>query len=171
MSVRFGIGYDVHRMVPNRPLILGGVEIPFVKGLMGHSDADVLCHAIADALLGAAALGDIGHHFPDSDSRFLNISSLILLKHVGSLLREEGYSIVNIDSTVLLQHPKIAPYVKKMRENIAQVLGIPVGSVSVKATTTEQLGYIGSGDGASAYAVASIEPTDQPSSAETGGNR
>ena len=154
--MRFGIGYDVHRLIVNRKLILGGVEIPYIKGLYGHSDADVLCHAIADALLGAAALGDIGKHFPDSDPRFKDISSLVLLKQVGILLRSSNFDIINIDSTVVLQQPKIGPYTKKMRENIAGALNIFVDQVSVKATTSEQLGYIGMGDGAACYAIASI---------------
>ena len=156
MDVRFGIGYDVHRLVTNRKLILGGVEIPYLKGLVGHSDADVLCHALADALLGAAALGDIGKHFPDTDQRFKDVSSLILLRHVGGLVRSNNYEIINVDSTLLLQQPKINPYVKKMRENIAQALGLHLNQVSVKATTNEELGYIGMGDGAAAYAVVSI---------------
>ncbi len=154
--MRFGIGYDVHRLVVNRKLILGGVEIPFIKGLLGHSDADVLCHAFIDALLGAAALGDIGKHFPDTDPRFKDVSSLVLLKHVRELLHTNSYEIVNIDATVILQQPKIAPYVKRMRENIAQALEIALDQVSVKATTSEELGFIGMGDGAAAYAVASI---------------
>jgi 2-C-methyl-D-erythritol 2,4-cyclodiphosphate synthase len=154
--MRFGIGYDVHRMVVNRKLILGGVEIPFVKGLVGHSDADVLCHAMADALLGAAALGDIGKHFPDNDARFKDISSIVLLKHVGELIRQSNYEIVNLDATVVLQQPKIAPYIKKMRENIAQALNLKVEQVSVKATTSEELGFIGMGEGAAVYAIASI---------------
>ncbi len=154
--MRFGFGYDIHRLVVNRKLILGGVEIPFVKGLMGHSDADVLCHAFADALLGAAALGDIGKHFPDTDPRFKDISSLVLLKHVVGLIRESSLEIVNIDATVILQQPKIAPYVKRMRENISQALGIQLDQVSVKATTNEELGFLGAADGAAAYAVASL---------------
>lgn len=154
--MRFGIGYDVHRMVVNRKLILGGVEIPFIKGLLGHSDADVLTHAIADALLGAAALGDIGKHFPDTDPRFKDVSSIVLLRHVRELLRSHSYEIVNTDSTVILQHPKISSYVKKMRENIAQALEISIDQVSVKATTSEELGFIGMGEGAAAHAVASI---------------
>ena len=154
--MRFGIGYDVHRLMVNHPLIIGGVEIPFFKGLVGHSDADVLCHALADALLGAAALGDIGKHFPDTDPRFKDISSLILLKHVGELIRTSGYTIVNMDATVVLQQPKIAPYIKKMRENISSTLGIHENQVSVKATTSEELGFIGLGDGAAVYAIASI---------------
>ncbi len=154
--MRFGIGYDVHRMVTNRKLILGGVEIPYIKGLIGHSDADVLCHALADALLGAAALGDIGKHFPDTDERFKDISSLILLKHAAALLRTNNFQIINVDSTVVLQQPKIGPYIKKMRENIASMLDISIDQVSIKATTSEQLGFIGMGDGAATYAVASI---------------
>ena len=155
--MRFGIGYDVHRMVVNRKLILGGVEIPYIKGLLGHSDADVLCHALADALLGAAALGDIGKHFPETDPRFKDVSSLVLLKHVGTLLRTNSYEIINVDSTVILQQPKIAPYIKRMRENIAQMLELSIDQVSVKATTSEELGFIGMGEGAAAYAVASIQ--------------
>ncbi len=155
--MRIGFGYDVHRMVVNRRLILGGVEIPFIKGLLGHSDADVLCHAFADALLGAAALGDIGRHFPDTDPRFRDISSLVLLKYVGELVRSNGFDIINIDSTLLLQAPKIFPYIKRMRENIAEALAIGVDQVSVKATTNEELGFIGMGEGAAAYAVASIQ--------------
>lgn len=155
--MRFGIGYDVHRMVVNRKLILGGVEIPFIKGLMGHSDADVLCHAIADALLGAVALGDIGKHFPDTDPRFKDISSIVLLKHVGDLIDHNKFTIVNVDSTVVMQQPKIGPYVRKMRENIAQALNIRVDQVSVKATTSEELGFIGMGEGAAVYAIASLE--------------
>ena len=154
--MRFGIGYDVHRLVVNRKLILGGVEIPFIKGLVGHSDADVLCHALADALLGAAALGDIGKHFPDNDPRFKDISSLILLKHVAALLRSHNYEIINVDSTVILQQPKIGQYVKRMRENIAEMLGIQVDQVSVKASTSDELGFVGMGEGAAAYAVASL---------------
>ena len=154
--MRFGIGYDVHRLVANRKLIIGGVEIPYIKGLVGHSDADVLCHAVSDALLGAAALGDIGKHFPDTDERFKDISSIVLLKHIGALLRTHNFTIINIDSTVVLQQPKIGPYIKKMRENLAGALEISIDQVSVKATTSEQLGFIGMGDGAATYAVASI---------------
>ena len=154
--MRFGIGYDVHRLVVNRKLILGGVEIPYVKGLVGHSDADVLCHSMADALLGAAALGDIGKHFPDTDPRFKDVSSLVLLKHVAGMIRSNNFEIINVDSTVILQQPKIAPYIKKMRENIAHAVEIQIEQVSVKATTTEELGFIGMGEGAAAYSVASI---------------
>ncbi len=156
MDIRFGFGYDVHRMVTNRKLVLGGVEIPFVKGLLGHSDADVLCHALADALLGAAAVGDIGKHFPDTDPRFKDISSLVLLKHVGGLIRSNNFEIINVDSTILLQQPKLAAYTKRMRENISSSLGLQLNQVSVKATTNEELGFIGMGEGAAAYAVASI---------------
>jgi 2-C-methyl-D-erythritol 2,4-cyclodiphosphate synthase len=156
METRVGFGYDVHRMVVNRKLILGGVEIPFIKGLLGHSDADVLCHSISDALLGAAALGDIGKHFPDTDPRYKNISSIVLLRHVGGLIRSNNYEIVNVDSTVLLQMPKIAPYVRRMRDNISHALGLHLDQVSVKATTTEELGFIGKGEGAAAHAVVSI---------------
>ena len=157
--MRFGIGYDVHRLVVNRKLILGGVEIPFVKGLLGHSDADVLCHALADALLGAAALRDIGKHFPDNDERFKDISSVVILKQVAELIRTNNYDIVNVDATVVLQQPKIGPYVKRMRENIAQSLNIQIDRVSVKATTSEELGFVGMGDGAAVYAIASINET------------
>ena len=161
MNIRVGFGYDVHRMIINRKLILGGVEIPFIKGLLGHSDADVLCHAISDALLGAAALGDIGKHFPDTDPRFKDISSIVLLRHVGGLIRSNNYEIVNIDSTILLQQPKVAPYVKRMRDNIALSLGLLLNQVSVKATTNEELGFIGTGEGAAAYSVVSIRGLSQ----------
>jgi len=155
--MRFGIGYDVHRFSVNRKLILGGVEIPFVKGLMGHSDADVLCHAIADALLGAAALGDIGKHFPDADPKFAGISSIVLLQRVGELLEEHHFEIINIDSTVVLQQPKISPFIKRMRDNIAEALKLQPGQVSVKATTNDEMGSIGLGEGAAAYAVTSLK--------------
>jgi len=161
MDIRVGFGYDVHKMIINRKLILGGVEIPFIKGLLGHSDADVLCHAISDALLGAAALGDIGKHFPDTDPRFKDISSIVLLRHVGGLVRSNNYEIVNIDSTILLQQPKVAPYVKRMRDNIALSLGLLLNQVSVKATTNEELGFIGMGEGAAAYSVVSIRGFSQ----------
>lgn len=153
---RIGFGYDVHTMVLNRKLILGGVTIPSTKGLLGHSDADVLLHAICDALLGAAALGDIGKHFPDSDERFRGISSVMLLKSVKKLLDREGYTLGNIDSTVVLEEPKIAPYIEQMRESIAQILETPMQNISIKATTNEKLGFIGSGEGAVAYVVAII---------------
>ncbi|MGA2623663.1 MAG: 2-C-methyl-D-erythritol 2,4-cyclodiphosphate synthase [Bacteroidota bacterium] len=154
--MRIGVGYDIHRLVVNRKLILGGVEIPFVKGLFGHSDADVLCHAVCDALLGAAALGDIGKHFPDNDPRFKDISSLVLLKQVADLIRLNNFDIVNVDATVVLQQPKVGPYIKRMRDNIAQSLGLSLDRVSVKATTSEELGFVGMGEGAATYAVALI---------------
>lgn len=160
MDMRIGFGYDVHRLVINRKLILGGVEIPFIKGLIGHSDADVLCHSIADALLGAVALGDIGKHFPDNDPRFKDISSLMILQHVGGLIRSNNFTIINIDSTVVLETPKISPYIKRMRENIARALGIEFSQVSVKATTNEELGSIGRGGGTASFAVASVRATN-----------
>ena len=153
---RVGFGFDVHRLATERRLVLGGVEIPSPKGLLGHSDADVLLHAIADALLGAAALGDIGNHFPDTDSRYKDISSLTLLENVYQLLTQRKLEIINVDSTVVLQSPKIAPYIERMRTNIAAVLHINISQVSVKATTNEGLGFIGSSEGAVAYAVALI---------------
>ena len=152
--MRIGQGYDVHRLVEGRKLILGGVEIPYEKGLLGHSDADVLLHAVMDALLGAAALGDIGQHFPDSDERYKGISSVELLKEVGKILQENGYLIENIDSTVIAQRPKLLPYRPQMAKNIADALGIEPDQVSVKATTEEGLGFTGAGDGISAQAIA-----------------
>lgn len=156
--MRIGQGYDVHRLVEGRKLILGGVEIPYGKGLLGHSDADVLTHAIMDALLGAAALGDIGHHFPDNDVRYKGADSLALAMQVAAMLRARGYRIVNLDATVVLQQPKIAPYLKEMRQRLAQALGVTTEQVSVKATTTEGLGFAGTGEGAAALAVALLEP-------------
>ena len=156
MSIRVGLGYDAHQLVQGRRLILGGVEIPFDKGLMGHSDADVLCHAIADALLGAAALGDIGQHFPDSEPRFKDMCSLVLLEQVAGLLREENVDIVNVDATVIAQKPKLSPYIPHMVENISRRLRIPDSAVSVKATTTEGLGFEGEGAGIAAQAVALV---------------
>ena len=152
--MRVGIGYDVHRLVAGRKLILGGVEIDHEVGLLGHSDADVLLHAISDALLGAAALGDIGKHFPDKDPQYKGISSLILLSHVGKLLGEHGYVVGNIDATIVAQAPKLAPHIDAMRVNIADALGIAVGQVGVKATTTEGLGFAGTKEGMASYAVA-----------------
>ena len=154
--LRIGFGYDTHRLVEGRKLMLGGVEIPFEKGFEGHSDADVLLHAICDALLGAASLGDIGKHFPDTDPRYRGIASLLLLKHVADILAQHRYAPVNIDATVALDEPKISPYVEQMRENVANLLNIPVQSVSVKATTQEGLGFVGKGEGGAAYAVALI---------------
>ncbi len=151
--MRIGFGYDVHAFSENRKLILGGVTIPYELGLLGHSDADVLVHAIMDALLGAAALGDIGKHFPDSSAEYKDINSLILLSNVGKLLFEKGYKISNIDSTVVAQNPKLAPFIEDMRKNIANALDIDVDLVSVKATTTERLGFEGRDEGISSYAV------------------
>mgnify|MGYP003289717689 CR=1 FL=1 len=151
--MRIGTGYDVHRLTEDRLLILGGVTIPYEKGLLGHSDADVLVHAIMDALLGAAALGDIGKHFPDSDPEYKGISSMKLLSHVRELLEQNGYLVGNIDSTIVAQAPKLAPYLPQMIENIAEVLGIEASQVSVKATTEERLGFTGSGEGIAAQAV------------------
>ncbi len=155
--MRIGHGYDVHALTEGRLLIMGGVEIPYKKGLLGHSDADVLTHAVCDALLGAAALGDIGKHFPDSDPAYKGISSIKLLAHVGSLLKEHGYTVVNIDSTVIAQAPKLAPYINVMRENMAKALSVDVSAISVKATTEEHLGFTGRGEGISAHAVCLIE--------------
>lgn len=154
--MRIGHGYDVHRLVADRPLIVGGVEIPYEKGLLGHSDADVLLHAVADALLGAAALGDIGKHFPDTDDSFLGADSMLLLKEVVTLLRQKGYTVGNIDSTIIAQRPKMAAYIPKMKENIANVCSIDPDFVNVKATTEEGLGFTGLGEGISAHAVAII---------------
>lgn len=156
--MRIGFGYDVHRLCENRKLILGGVDIPHSLGLLGHSDADVLVHAVMDALLGAAALGDIGKLFPDTDESFKDIDSVILLKKVGEVLSEKGYIVNNIDSTVVAQKPKLAPYIQQMRENIADCLGLAVDCISVKATTTEKLGPEGREEGISAYAVCTIMP-------------
>ena len=154
---RFGMGYDVHRLVEGRKLILGGVEIPWEKGLLGHSDADVLLHAVADALLGAAALGDIGRHFPDTDEKFAGADSMKLLAEVVRLVRKKGFRVGNVDATIVAQAPKLAPHIGKMTENIARVLDVPLDCVNVKATTEERLGFTGSGEGMSAYAVAGLE--------------
>ncbi len=151
---RVGFGYDIHRLVKGRKLVLGGVVIAHSKGLLGHSDADVLCHAIADSLLGAAALGDIGQHFPVSDPRFKGISSLTLLGKTAAMLKARGYRIVNVDSTVVAERPKVMPHARAMRANIARALGIAPGQVSVKATTNEGLGPVGRGQGICAFAVA-----------------
>ena len=156
-NLRIGHGYDVHRLVDGRKLILGGVHIPWEKGLLGHSDADVLTHAIMDALLGAIAAGDIGKLFPDNDAAFHNISSMLLLKRVGEYLRQEGYTVVNIDATLIAQAPKVSPYRDAMRQNIAAALGVDVSQISVKATTEEHLGFTGEGLGIAAHAVALIE--------------
>ena len=155
--MRIGHGYDVHRLVEGRKLILGGVEIPFEKGLLGHSDADVLAHAVMDALLGAAALGDIGTLFPDSDPAYKGADSLELLRRVTAVLGENGYRVGNVDATVLAQRPKLAPHIPLMRERLAAAMGIDPGRVSVKATTEEGLGFTGTGEGIAAHAVTLIE--------------
>ena len=157
MSFRIGHGYDVHRLTEGRRLILGGVEIPYALGLDGHSDADVLVHAVMDALLGALALGDIGQHFPDTDPAYAGADSCVLLARVGALLAREGWQVGNIDATVLAQRPKLAPYIPAMRQRIAAALGIEPGQVSVKATTEEGLGFTGDGSGMAAHAVALVE--------------
>ena len=158
MSPRIGQGFDVHRLVAGRKLVIGGVEIPYERGLLGHSDADVLLHAICDALLGAAALGDIGKHFPDSDPRYKGIDSRELLRHVAALLQERGYKVGNVDATLIAQAPRMAPYIPKMVQNVAADLGIDAGAVNVKATTTEELGFTGRGEGIAAQAVCLLLP-------------
>lgn len=155
--MRVGMGYDVHRLVEGRELILGGISIPYEKGLLGHSDADVLVHVIMDALLGAAALGDIGTHFPDTDNAYLGISSIELLKRVGDLLEREHYVIGNIDATIIAQKPKMKPYISQMRENIAKTLKISENQINIKATTEEGLGFTGAGEGISAQAIVALE--------------
>ena len=157
--MRIGHGYDVHRLVPDRKLILGGVDIPYEKGLLGHSDADVLTHALMDALLGAAALGDIGKLFPDNDDRFLGADSVELLRQVCRVLSEKDYQISNVDCTVLAQRPKLAPHIPAMREKLSAAMGLPLDCVSIKATTEEGLGFTGEGLGIAAHAVALIEKT------------
>ena len=154
--IRVGMGYDVHRLTENRDLILGGVKIPWEKGLLGHSDADVLVHAVMDALLGAAALGDIGKHFPDTDPAYKGISSILLLEHVTELLDRHGYGIGNIDATIIAQKPKMAPHIPQMRENMARAMGIDISRLNIKATTEEGLGFTGSGEGISSQAICSI---------------
>ena len=158
--MRIGHGYDVHRLVEGRKLILGGVEIPFEKGLLGHSDADVLAHAVSDALLGAAALGDIGKHFPDTDPAFAGADSLKLLEHVVKLLREKGWKVGNVDATILAQRPKLAPHIPTMAANLAACMGVAVEDVNVKATTEEKLGFTGSGEGMAAHAVCLLVKCD-----------
>lgn len=155
--MRIGMGYDVHRLTDNRELIIGGVNIPYEKGLLGHSDADVLLHAIMDALLGAAALGDIGKHFPDTDPAYKGISSVALLKHVGRLLDENSFIIGNIDATIIAQKPKMAPHIMHMRENIADALNIDLNQINVKATTEEGLGFTGNGEGISSHAICLLQ--------------
>ena len=156
-SIRIGHGYDVHKLVEGRRLILGGVDIPYEKGLLGHSDADVLLHAISDALLGAAALGDIGKHFPDTDSAYKDADSLVLLSQVNKIINSAGYKVSNVDATVIAQAPKLAPHIESMRKNIAYALSADLNDVSVKATTEERLGFTGRGEGISAHAVCIIE--------------
>lgn len=155
--MRIGLGYDVHRLVDNRKLILGGVEIPYEKGLLGHSDADVLIHAIIDSLLGACALGDIGKHFPDTDSRFSGISSIILLEETGKLLLKSGYAINNIDATIIAQKPKMLPHIENMRKNISIALNIDINKINIKATTEEGLGFTGEMLGISSQSISSVE--------------
>jgi 2-C-methyl-D-erythritol 2,4-cyclodiphosphate synthase len=151
--MRIGHGFDVHRLVPERPLVLGGAEIPYAYGLLGHSDADVLLHAVADAMLGALGLGDIGRHFPDTDPKYKDISSMLLLEHVVSLAATHGYRVSNLDTTIIAQRPRLAPFIAEMTDNLARVCQVPSGSVNVKATTTEELGFTGRGEGISAHAV------------------
>ncbi|HBV87693.1 2-C-methyl-D-erythritol 2,4-cyclodiphosphate synthase [Desulfosporosinus sp.] len=157
LNIKVGIGYDVHALVEKRSLILGGVEIPHERGLLGHSDADVLTHAIMDALLGALSLGDIGGHFPDHDSRYRGISSLTLLGHVMGLVKSQGYRVGNLDSIIMAERPKLAPYISKMRFNLSQVLNVEEACVSVKATTTERLGFVGREEGIGAQAIVSLK--------------
>lgn len=159
--MRVGHGYDVHRFAPGRDLIIGGVKIPYEQGLLGHSDADVLLHAVMDSLLGAAALGDIGLHFPDTDDKYKGISSLLLLKETGRLVKEAGYEIVNIDATVLAQAPKLRPYMDQMRENISKTLSIAISQINIKATTEEGLGFTGRKEGMAAHAVSLIEKIEK----------
>lgn len=156
--MRVGMGYDVHRLTENRDLIIGGVKIPYEKGLLGHSDADVLLHAIMDALLGAAAMGDIGKHFPDTDPEYEGASSMKLLEHVGKLLEEENYQIINIDATIIAQRPKMAPHIPQMVENVARVLKLEKNQVNIKATTEEGLGFTGTGEGISSQAICALMP-------------
>lgn len=167
--MRIGMGYDVHKLVPDRKLILGGVEIPYELGLLGHSDADVLVHAIMDALLGAAAQGDIGRHFPDSDPEFKGISSLELLRRVGDILEEHLFVIENVDATIIAQRPKMAPHIPQMVRNIEQVLGLEPGRINVKATTEEGLGFTGSGEGISSQAVALLREVELDDPMAAGG--
>lgn len=154
--MRIGLGYDVHKLVENRKLILGGVEIPYEKGLLGHSDADVLLHAIMDSLLGACALGDIGKHFPDTDDRFKGISSIKLLEETANLIKSKGYAVNNIDATIIAQKPKMLPHIELMRKNIATALNINIDQINIKATTEEGLGFTGEGLGISSQSIASV---------------
>lgn len=168
--MRVGMGYDVHRLVEDRALIIGGVTIPYEKGLLGHSDADVLLHAVMDALLGAAAMGDIGKHFPDSDPVYKGISSMVLLKRVGELLAQDGFLVENIDATIIAQAPKMRPYIDRMRENIAGALDMDISCVNVKATTEEGLGFTGTGEGISSQAICMLtSPYDLTAQQISGG--
>lgn len=160
--MRVGSGYDVHQLVANRPLILGGVEVESEMGLLGHSDADALSHAIGDALLGALALGDLGKHFPDTDARFAGVSSLLLLKEIGAMVADQGHAICNIDSTIVLERPRLASYTVEMRQNIAASLEIEVTQVSVKATTSEKMGFPGRGEGLAVYATVLLDSSRSP---------
>lgn len=169
--MRVGMGYDVHKLVEGRPLILGGVEIPHTLGLLGHSDADVLVHAIMDALLGAAALGDIGKHFPDTDPQYKGISSMKLLEHVRQLLEKNGYVVENIDATVIAQKPKLRPYIEQMEKNIAKTLGIAEDQINIKATTEEGLGFTGTEQGISSQAICMLSTFYEGSMAVGGGDR
>lgn len=156
--MRIGNGYDIHRLVPGRPLILGGIPLPYDKGLLGHSDADVLTHAIMDALLGACALGDIGHYFPPGDPQWAGADSQVLLRQVTALVQEQGWQIGNVDAVVIAEAPKLKPYLSQIRQRLAETMGIPMGQVSVKATTNETLDAVGAGEGIAAYAVALLVP-------------
>ena len=157
MTLRIGHGYDVHRLVEGRALILGGVEIPYEKGLLGHSDADVLLHAVMDAILGALGARDIGYHFPDTDERYRGISSMRLLEEVAAYMKKEGYALSNVDVTLIAQRPKISPYIERMRQNIAVALGAEIGQINVKGTTEEGLGFTGAGEGIAAHAVCLLQ--------------
>jgi 2-C-methyl-D-erythritol 2,4-cyclodiphosphate synthase len=157
--MRVGLGYDAHRLAAGRPLILGGVAIPYHLGLLGHSDADVLAHAIGDALLGAVGAGDLGTHFPDSDPAYKDISSLILLQHIMDIVRQRGFAPVNVDATIVAQQPRLAPHIPAMQANLAPILGLTPGDVNIKATTTELMGFAGRGEGMAAYAVVLVTKT------------
>jgi len=159
--MRIGIGYDVHKLAQNRALIIGGVKIPYEKGLLGHSDADVLLHAVMDSLLGAAALGDIGKHFPDTDKKYLDISSILLLKNVGELLQANEYEIINIDSIIIAQNPKMAPFIENMRTNISEALNIDLDKVGIKATTEEGLGFTGRDEGIASQSICLIQKKER----------
>lgn len=168
--MRVGMGYDVHRLTEDRELIIGGVKIPYEKGLLGHSDADVLLHAIMDAMLGAAALGDIGSHFPDTDVKFKDADSMELLRRVGDMIEEEHFIVENIDATIIAQRPKMRPYIEQMRANIADALGIDITQVNIKATTEEGLGFTGNGEGISSQAVCMLSSVKELGSMMVGGN-